>query len=131
MNKLFLVLASIFGALAVVAGAMLAHQLKHLMPDPALEIYDTAVRYQFYHVFALLAAGILGEKFPGYQINRAGFCFIAGILLFSGSLYIISVLLTNGSTIPVFLGILTPVGGVGFILGWIFLALAVRRRRST
>ncbi len=131
MNKLFLVLASIFGAMAVIAGAMLAHQLKHLMPDSALEIYDTAVRYQFYHVFALLAAGILSEKFPGYRINRAGICFIAGILLFSGSLYIISALITNGSSVPFFLGILTPVGGVAFILGWIFLGLAVGRRRST
>ncbi len=131
MNKLFLVLASIFGALAVIAGAMLAHQLKHLMADSVQEIYDTAVRYQFYHVFALLAAGILSEKFPGYWINRAGICFIAGIILFSGSLYIISGLLTSGSSVPFFLGILTPLGGLGFILGWIFLALALGRRRST
>lgn len=131
MNKLFLVPASIFGALAVIAGAMLAHQLKHLMPDSALEIYDTAVRYQFYHVFALLAAGILGEKFPGYRVNLAGFCFIVGIFLFSGSLYIISGLLTSGISVPFFLGIMTPIGGVGFILGWIFLALAVGGRRST
>lgn len=131
MNKLFLVSASIFGALAVIAGAMLAHKLKHQMPDSALETYDTAVRYQFYHVFALLAAGILSEKFPGYRINQAGICFIVGILLFSGSLYIISGLLTSRSQVPFFLGILTPVGGVGFILGWIFLALAVGRRRST
>jgi uncharacterized membrane protein YgdD (TMEM256/DUF423 family) len=124
-------MASIFGILAVIAGAMLTHELKHMMPDSAIEIYDTAVRYQFYHVFALLAAGILGEKFPGNLINQAGICFIAGIFFFCGSLYIISGLITSGSTVPFFLGILTPVGGVGFILGWIFLALAVGRRRST
>jgi uncharacterized membrane protein YgdD (TMEM256/DUF423 family) len=131
VNKLFILLGSIFGILAVIAGAMLAHQLKHLMPGPALEIYDTAVRYQFYHVFALLTAGILSEKFPGNWITRAGICFIAGIVLFSGSLYIISGLLTRGNSIPFFLGILTPIGGVGFILGWIFLASAVGRRRSS
>ena len=131
MNKLFLVLASIFGALAVIAGAMLAHQLKHLMPGSALEIYDIAVRYQVYHVFALLAAGILSEKFPGSWITRAGICFIVGIILFSGSLYIISVLTTIGNTVPFFLGTMTPIGGIGFILGWIFLAIAVGRGRST
>ncbi|HEV3222613.1 MAG TPA: DUF423 domain-containing protein [Puia sp.] len=131
MNKLFLMLASIFGALAVIAGAMLAHKLKPRMPDSALEIYDTAVRYQVYHVFALITAGILSEKFLGSLITLAGICFIAGIILFSGSLYIISVLLTIGSPVPLVLGILTPIGGFGFILGWIFLAMAVGRGRST
>jgi uncharacterized membrane protein YgdD (TMEM256/DUF423 family) len=124
-------LASIFGALAVIAGAMLAHKLKPRMPDSALEIYDTAVRYQVYHVFALITAGILSEKFLGSLITLAGICFIAGIILFSGSLYIISVLLTIGSPVPLVLGILTPIGGFGFILGWIFLAMAVGRGRST
>jgi len=89
MNKQFLILSSIFGALAVMAGAMLAHQLKHHITEDVLEIYETAVRYQFYHVFALMAAGILSEKFHSAWIHRAGVCFISGILLFSGSLYII------------------------------------------
>jgi uncharacterized membrane protein YgdD (TMEM256/DUF423 family) len=124
-------MASIFGALAVIAGAMLAHQLNYLMPTPAHEIYDTAVHYQFYHVFALLAVGILSEDFPGDRINRAGICFIVGIILFSGSLYTISGLLTIGRSVPFFLGILTPIGGVAFILGWIFLASSLGKRRST
>jgi uncharacterized membrane protein YgdD (TMEM256/DUF423 family) len=128
MNKLFLMLAAVFGALAVVAGAMLAHLLKKQMPEPAIEVYETAVRYQFYHVFALMATGILCEKFPGKQIIRAGNCFILGILLFCGSLYILSVLLTKGSFVPFALGILTPIGGFAFVLGWIFLAIAVWRR---
>jgi uncharacterized membrane protein YgdD (TMEM256/DUF423 family) len=131
MNKLFLILAAIFGALGVIAGAMLAHPLKHRMPETALEIYETAVRYQFYHVFALLAAGILSERFPGSSIQRAGYCFIAGILLFSGSLYIISALITAGNSVPKGLGICTPLGGLGFILGWAFLSLAVWRRSSS
>jgi len=124
-------LAAIFGVTAVIAGAILAHQLKHRMPEAALEIYETAVRYQFYHAFALLASGILSEKFQGPWITRAGFCFIVGTLLFSGSLYIISALLTNGSSVPFALGLLTPLGGFGFILGWIFLVMAVWMGRST
>lgn len=131
MNKYFLLLAAILGALAVGAGAMLAHLLKQKMPESALEIYETAVRYQFYHVFALLAAGILSEKFHSKWIMGAGICFIAGIFFFSGSLYIISVFLTNGIVIPLAVGVLTPMGGFGFILGWIFLAIAIYKGRST
>ena len=130
MNKQFLMIAAILGALAVIAGAFFAHQLKAKMPERALEIYDTAVRYQFYHVFALLAAGLLTERYQGSWMNRAGICFIAGIVLFSGSLYFISALMTAGSAIPVALGILTPLGGLGFILGWILLAVAVWKGRS-
>jgi uncharacterized membrane protein YgdD (TMEM256/DUF423 family) len=130
MNKLFLIFAAITGATAVIAGAMLAHQLKHRMPEAALDVYDTAVRYQFYHVFALLAAGILSERFHSSWMNLAGTCFIIGILLFCGSLYIISAMMTAGINVPAALGILTPLGGLGFILGWVFLSLAVLRERS-
>jgi uncharacterized membrane protein YgdD (TMEM256/DUF423 family) len=125
MNKLFLIFASLSGSIAVIAGAVVAHQLKQRMPAAALDVYETAVRYQFYHVFALLACGILSEKFAGSWIGRAGTCFIAGILLFSGSLYIISAVMTAGSSVPPALGILTPLGGLAFILGWIFLSIAV------
>jgi uncharacterized membrane protein YgdD (TMEM256/DUF423 family) len=131
MNKLFLVSAAVFGALAVIAGAFLAHQLKQKMPSSAIEVYETAVRYQFYHVFALLACGILTEKFTGVQIKLAGIFFFAGILLFSGSLYSISGLLSNGVSVPFILGILTPLGGFSFILGWVFLTLAISSKRSS
>jgi uncharacterized membrane protein YgdD (TMEM256/DUF423 family) len=131
MNKRFLITAFVFGALAVIAGAFLAHQLKQKMPQAAIEIYETAVRYQFYHVFALLACGMLAEKFAGVQINRAGICFIAGILLFSGSLYLISGLISKGISVPFVLGVLTPLGGVSFILGWFFLTLAISSERRS
>ncbi len=124
-------MAAILGAMAVVAGAMLAHLLKNRMPESALEIYETAVRYQFYHVFALLTAGVLGERFQNKWIISAGMCFIGGIFFFSGSLYIISVFLTNGIAVPLVLGLFTPLGGLGFILGWIFLAMAIFKGRST
>jgi len=131
MHKRFLITASVFGALAVIAGAFLAHLLKQKMPQAAIEVYETAVRYQFYHVFALLACGILTEKFAGVQINRAGICFTTGILLFSGSLYLISGLISYGIAVPVVLGILTPLGGASFILGWLFLTLAISTERRS
>jgi uncharacterized membrane protein YgdD (TMEM256/DUF423 family) len=131
VNKLFLLFAAIAGALAVIFGALLAHQLKNRMPESALEVYEVAVRYQFYHVFALLVTGILSEQFPGVWINRAGSLFIAGILLFSGSLYIISTLMTKGIMVPAALGICTPLGGIGFIGGWISLSIAVLKGRSS
>jgi uncharacterized membrane protein YgdD (TMEM256/DUF423 family) len=123
--------AAFAGAAAVILGAMLAHTLRIGMPQAALEVFETAVRYQFYHVFALLATGILSERFYGSWMNRAGTCFIAGIVLFCGSLYLISAMMATGSPVPIALGILTPVGGVGFILGWVFLGIAVLRGRSS
>ena len=131
MNKRFLILAAVFGAFAVIAGAFLAHQLKQKMPPAAIEVYETAVRYQFYHVFALLACGILAEKFAGAQIKRAGIFFIWGIFLFCGSLYSISGLISNDISVPIVLGILTPVGGFSFILGWVFLTLAISTERRS
>jgi uncharacterized membrane protein YgdD (TMEM256/DUF423 family) len=131
MNKRFLVLSACGGALSVIAGAMLSHPLKPHMPVESREIFETAVRYQFYHVFALMACGVLSERFPGFWINRAGNCFIFGILFFSGSLYIISALKSTGSSVPVALGILTPLGGLLLILGWIFLGLSVWKKNPS
>lgn len=131
MNKRFLIAAAIFGALAVVAGAFLAHQLKQKMPPTAVEVYETAVRYQFYHVFALMVCSILSEKFEGIQIRLAGIFFMVGILFFSGSLYSISGLMANGLAVPFTLGILTPLGGFSFILGWVFLTLAISTKRRS
>ncbi len=131
MNKLFLTFAAIAGGTAVILGALVAHQLRQHMPEKALDVFETAVRYQFYHVFALLAVGILSDRFPGKWMNRSGSCFIGGTLLFSGSLYLISSLMAVGTSIPMGLGILTPIGGLFFILGWIFLSIAVLKGRSS
>jgi uncharacterized membrane protein YgdD (TMEM256/DUF423 family) len=125
VNKTFLTLAALLGALAVIAGALLAHTLKHRMPEDAWGIFDTAVKYQFYHVFVLMAVGILAEKFNSICIRMAGGLFIAGILLFSGSLYIISALLTMREPVPFLLGICTPLGGVALIAGWVSLFVGI------
>ncbi len=131
MNKLFLVFAAIAGAIAVVLGALLSHTLKDRMPPRALEIFETGVRYQFYHVFALIATGILSERFPGAWMNRAGSSFTAGIMLFSGSLYLIAFMMAASLPVPLAIGILTPLGGVLFIGGWVMLAVALMKGRSS
>ncbi len=115
------------GLLGVIAGAMLSHQLKHRIPEDVQQIYETAVRYQFYHVFALLATALLGNQIRSGYLIRAGNFFMLGIVLFSGSLYIMSALITNNISVPFLLGILTPIGGIAFMLGWFFLVLAAVR----
>ena len=125
MNKTFLITAAIFGAISVMLGAFGAHALKNKMPGDALEIFETAIKYQFYHVFALLAAGILAQAFPGASITWSGRFFIAGILVFSGSLYLLSYFKSSGNQQMNWLGAVTPFGGLSFITGWIFLAMAI------
>ena len=109
--------------LAVGFGAFGAHALKSLLESSGrLETYETAVKYHFYHVFALLAVALLMDKFnAAIYLNYSAWGFLAGILIFSGSLY---VLCLTGVTK---LGAITPIGGLAFIAGWIFLAIAVAR----
>src|SRR5438128_1480515 len=90
MHKGFLKTAAIIGALSVALGAFAAHALKQQVSDYAVNIFETAVRYQFYHVFALLAAGILYKDFAGKFMRWAGILFITGMILFCGSLYILT-----------------------------------------
>ncbi|MBA2561692.1 MAG: DUF423 domain-containing protein [Chitinophagaceae bacterium] len=121
MHKGFIKTAILLGALSVALGAFAAHALKQQVSDHAVNIFETGVRYQFYHVFALLAAGILYKEFPNRFISWAGILFIAGIILFSGSLYWLMYI--KGAVTPGYnwVGAITPLGGVAFILGWIFL----------
>jgi uncharacterized membrane protein YgdD (TMEM256/DUF423 family) len=90
--------------------------------------FETGVRYQFYHVIALLVTGILLEKFPGKWLLRAGYAFIIGILLFSGSLYLLTAIKATEQVGLQGIGIITPIGGVFFILGWVCLALGLSKR---
>ncbi|HYK44326.1 MAG TPA: DUF423 domain-containing protein [Parafilimonas sp.] len=127
MNKAFLITAAIFGAISVMLGAFGAHALKNKMSADAFEIFETAIKYQFYHVFALLAAGILAQAFPGGFITWSGRFFIAGILLFSGSLYLLSYFKASGNQQMNWLGAITPFGGLSFITGWILLCIAIMK----
>lgn len=127
MHKTFLSVAALLGAASVALGAFGAHALKAILDTDTLAIYETAVRYQFYHVFALLAAGILYNFFPGKFIKAAGRLFIAGIILFSGSLYALVFIKNAANASLYWVGAITPVGGLCFIAGWVCMALGVIR----
>ena len=127
MHKRFLKIAALTGALSVMLGAFAAHGLKNLLSAVNLQVFETAVRYQFYHVFALLAVGILYKEFPGKLMAWAGNLFVAGMILFSGSLYLLCYV--KHVAIPLnWLGAITPFGGAAFIAGWIMLFLAIIKR---
>ena len=119
--KLFLMLGSISGALGVVLGAFGAHGLKDKLSEKMLTNYMTGVEYHFYHTFALLAVGLLALKFQSGLLTASGWLFVVGILIFSGSLYAMA---PTGITK---LGMITPIGGLAFIVGWILLAVSVIR----
>jgi uncharacterized membrane protein YgdD (TMEM256/DUF423 family) len=123
LKRNFIIIAAILGAIAVMLGAFGAHALKATLTTEQLQTYETGVRYHFYHVIALLAAAILYKEYPSKLLVWAGNLFIAGIMLFSGSLY----LLSNISSLKV-LGMVTPLGGVCFIAGWLLLATGCRKK---
>jgi uncharacterized membrane protein YgdD (TMEM256/DUF423 family) len=129
MHKNFLVWAAVLGALAVILGAFGAHKLKELVPAETVSTFQTGVTYQFYHVFALLAVGILFAHMPGNQLLWAGRCFIIGIILFSGSLYLLTMLKMTDTVGLRGIGAITPIGGVFFIAGWICLLLAILKAK--
>jgi len=122
MAKAFLVAGSLAAALAVVLGAFGAHALKARLGADLLAVWRTAVEYHFYHALALLAVGLLLLHFPAESALRwAGLAFAVGLLLFSGSLYVLAL---SGLR---WLGAVTPLGGLAFIAGWLALAWGVWR----
>jgi uncharacterized membrane protein YgdD (TMEM256/DUF423 family) len=122
MERLFFTTGSLLGGLAVALGAFGAHALKARIAETMLANFETGVRYHFYHALALLAVSLLLQRTPGATLaNLAGWFFIAGTLIFSGSLYIMAF------TGQRWLGAITPIGGVAFIAGWACLALAAWR----
>lgn len=117
MAKLFITLASLSGMLAVIFGAFGAHALKGKLDDYALGVFETAVQYHFYHSFALLVVGVIALSQPQTaMLKTSGWLFFIGILVFSGSLYLLSF---SGVR---WLGAITPLGGLAFIGGWACLA---------
>lgn len=126
MNTLrsFLLFAAFFGFSGVLLGAFAAHGLKGRLSADYLAIFQTGVSYQLWHALALLAVALLSVHLPGRLLTYAGVFFIFGILLFSGSLYALT--LTGVSK----LGLLTPLGGLGFLLGWACLGVAAWRLGS-
>lgn len=125
MQKTFGIIAAVYGALAVILGAFGAHALKDKLDTYQLDIFNKGVQYQFYHVAALLAVVALSEKIAAKTLAYAGWSFSAGILFFSGSLYLLATrsLLGIDALTPI-LGPITPIGGLCFIAGWIFLLIS-------
>lgn len=123
MNKRIILTASFFGAVAVLLGAFGAHGLKTLIDASSLEIWQKGVDYQFYHTFALLYLSTFA-RYRNKLINIAYFCFTFGILLFSGSLYLLATRNILKIGFIDVLGPITPIGGLLFVLGWIMLFFA-------
>jgi len=121
MLRGFLMLAAFFGFTGVALGAFAAHGLKNRLTPEYLAIFHTGVTYQLVHTLALLGIALLATQIPGRLVTWAGASFVVGILLFSGSLYLLT--LTGVSK----LGIVTPFGGLAFLVGWLCLGLAAWR----
>ncbi|MBL7883880.1 MAG: DUF423 domain-containing protein [Bacteroidia bacterium] len=134
MQKRFLVFSGFSGALSVILGAMAAHYLESKLDNihftlRNLQTFETAAKYQMYHSIALLGLAFLFEKFNSKMLSKAGYCFMAGIVLFSGSLYFLSTAGLIGLTNVRWLGPITPIGGLFFIAGWVFIALSAFRKK--
>ncbi|WP_298768605.1 DUF423 domain-containing protein [uncultured Shewanella sp.] len=123
MRSGFLLLAGLSGFLAVSLGAFGAHSLKDMASVDMIRIFNLGVEYQFYHTFALIAVAFASHWLPSRILSWAGYLFILGIVLFSGSLYVYAL------TQKAWLGAITPLGGLSFLLGWLFIAVAVWRNR--
>ena len=119
--RLFLLIGAAYGLLGVAFGAFGAHALRSRLTPELLAVYHTGVEYQFYHAFALLAVGLLMLLRPAPALPLAGGCFALGVLLFSGSLYLLAL---SGLR---WLGAVTPLGGLLFLAGWGALIRAVLR----
>lgn len=128
MYKPALVTGIIAAASAVIFGAFGAHGLKSIVPAEQVSIFEKGVTYQFYHSFALIITSMLHTAYPNKTIRIASLLFIIGILLFSGSLYLMTGLNAAGNSIGA-AGIITPVGGLSFIVGWITLLAGILKHK--
>lgn len=118
MTSVFLTLAAVSGFLAVAFGAFGAHGLRERLAPEMLAVFEVGVRYQMYHALALAAVALALPRWPSASLQAAGWCFIAGTVVFSGSLYVLTL------TGMRWLGAVTPIGGVAFLAGWALLAWA-------
>ncbi len=118
-EQIFVFFGSISGMLAVAAGAFGAHALRQRMPPEMLSVFETGARYQMYHALALIAVGWAAAHWQAPVMQFSGWCFVLGTVLFSGSLYVLAF------TDSRWVGAVTPLGGLSFLLGWLTLAYGV------
>ena len=116
MDRMFFALGAVSGFIAVALGAFAAHGLKARLSPDLLNTFEIGVRYQMFHALALLACGWAATRWPGTAVSAAGWLFVAGTVLFSGSLYVLALTGTR------WMGAVAPIGGAAFLLGWLLLA---------
>lgn len=124
MEKRFLLSGSILAFLGVVAGAFGSHILKKQIDSELLPVFETAIHYQMYHSLALILVAVVFKIYGGSWIIKAGWFFLAGIIIFSGSLYILSL------TGIKWFGAFTPFGGVSFLIGWVCLVIEAIKKNN-
>lgn len=117
-----------FGILSVALGAFGAHSLKRIVSPESVAGFETGVRYQFYHTLALLAVALIYERFSNKWVVWSGYSFLIGIVLFSGSLYLLTALNATNTVGLRKAGIITPFGGLFFIAGWVLLLTGILKR---
>jgi len=118
VDRTFLLVGAVAAFLAVTLGAFGAHGLRGRLTPEMLAVFETGVRYHMYHALGIILVAVVMGRMSGWLIQTAGWCFVAGIVLFSGSLYALAL---SGVTV---LGAITPIGGVAFLAGWACLAFA-------
>jgi uncharacterized membrane protein YgdD (TMEM256/DUF423 family) len=118
VNKTFLLVGALFAFLGVAFGAFGAHSLRGRLSPEMLTVFETGVRYQMYHALAILLVGLMMSPMGGWAIHTAGWAFVIGIVVFSGSLYLLAL---TGTTM---FGAITPIGGLAFLVGWACLMVA-------
>jgi uncharacterized membrane protein YgdD (TMEM256/DUF423 family) len=128
MQKIYLVIGTLLAGLAVALGAFGAHGLKKVVSLEDVTTYQTGVQYQMYHALALILVGLLSDRIYNGYVSYAGVLFVAGIILFSGSLYLIVSLHAMNKAVPTAIGILTPIGGLFFIVGWICMLIGIIKK---
>jgi uncharacterized membrane protein YgdD (TMEM256/DUF423 family) len=128
MHKNFLVIGTVLAALGVVLGAFGAHGLKKYVGAETVGTFQTGVQYQMYHAFALLILAVVYQQFSNNLLQYAGYFFLSGIILFSGSLYALAFLKAKEVVGLSGIGIITPIGGLLFITGWVLFLFGVLRK---
>lgn len=129
MYKPALIIGALFAGLSVILGAFGAHALKEVLTVELQQTFETAARYQMYHGLALLTSGLIYAHQPAKTLRWASVCFITGTVLFSGSLYLLVMLKSGGQVGLGGFGLITPIGGLFFVLGWIlFIAGCLQKK---
>jgi len=128
MHKKYIAIGAVLAAIAVALGAFGAHGLKKIVSAETVQIFQTGVQYQMYHALALILTGFLYEKFSRRLVKTGGILFLIGIILFSGSLYLLTAGKAAENAVFDKVGIITPVGGLAFIGGWLLLFVAAIKK---